>query len=79
MLFEVSKKENRLEQLLVLRDILAEAIDKCESMRDLSSLAKQYRDTLQEIDDIRGVHVEDDEIEDILSSRIADGKPASVR
>lgn len=44
--------ENRLDQLIELRNTLAMAIDKCESMRDLAALSKQYRETLKEIEEI---------------------------
>lgn len=70
---------NRLEQLKVLSGILAKKIDSCESMRDLSSLAKQYRETVREIEEIEGTAVSDDEIGDILAERDAAGKPGAVR
>ena len=48
-------------------------------MRDLSSLAKQYRETIREIEEIEGMAVSDDEIGDILAARDAAGKPGAVR
>lgn len=71
--------EGRIEQLEKLRDKLAQAIDSCESMRDLAALSKQYRETIKEISELKGVGEDDDEIGNILSSRIADGKSGSVR
>lgn len=58
---------SRLEQLKELLSILAETIDSKPGARDLAQLAKQYRETLREIEDIEGVET-DDEIGDILDS-----------
>lgn len=58
---------SRLAQLKELLGILAEAIDQRPGARDLAQLAKQYRETLKEIEDIEGVET-DDEIGDILAS-----------
>lgn len=58
---------SRLAQLKELLGILAEAIDQRPGARDLAQLAKQYRETLREIEDIEGVET-DDEIGDILAS-----------
>ena len=76
MLFETA---GRLNQLYELRDILAKAIDDCESMRDLAALSKQFRETTKEIEEIEGAGTQDDEIEEILNKREADGKPGAVR
>ncbi len=70
---------NRLEQLIALRDKLAEAIDTCESKRDLAALAKQFRETIKEIEEIEGTDSSNDEIGEILAERAADGKPGAVR
>lgn len=78
-LYTVSKKGNRLEQLKKLRDMLAKAIDKCESMRDLATLSRQYRETIREIEEIEGVENDGDEIGAILAARESDGKPGAVR
>jgi hypothetical protein len=65
---EVSK-ENRLEQLKALRDVLAGAIDKKPGARDLASLAKQYRETIKEIEEIEAGTDETDEISEIIKRR----------
>lgn len=78
MLSEVCRSEGRLEQLVELRNKLAEAIDECESMRDLASLSRQYRETIREIEEIEG-DGGDDEISKILQERDADGVADSVR
>lgn len=71
--------EDRLEQLESLLEVLAEAIDSKPGARDLAQLSKQYRETLTEIDIIKGMSEEDDEIGEIMSKRQADGKPRAVR
>ena len=71
--------KTRLDQLIALRDTLAEAIDSCNSMRDLAALSRQYRETIREIEEIGGEHDNDDEIGSILASRDADGFTGTVR
>lgn len=78
-LYTVSRKGNRLEQLKKLRDTLAKAIDTCESMRDLATLSRQYRETIREIEEIEGANDDGDEISEILAQRESDGKPGAVR
>ena len=78
-LYTVSRKGNRLEQLKKLRDTLAKAIDTCESMRDLATLSRQYRETIREIEEIEGTNDDTDEIGAILAERQQDGKPGAVR
>lgn len=45
----------------------------------IAQLAKQYRDTVSEIEEIERENLLDDEIGDILAERAAAGKPGSVR
>ena len=78
-LYEASLKGDRLEQLVQLRDILAVALDGCESMRDLAALARQYRETLKEIDELEGDTNKEDDIAQLLSQRSAEGKAGAVR
>lgn len=78
-LYTVSRKGNRLEQLKKLRDTLAKAIDTCESMRDLATLSRQYRETIREIEEIEGADNDGDEIGEILAERENDGKPGAIR
>ena len=61
------------------REILADEIDKRPGSRDLSQLARQYRETLKEIEEIEGMNRGDDEIEEIISGREADGESRAVR
>ena len=75
----LSEASNRLDQLIALRDRLAEAIDTCESMRDLAALSRQYRETIREIEEIEGASDRNDEISEILSEREATGQSRTVR
>ena len=78
-LLSATKKGTRLEQLKALSTILARQID-CPGERDnVAQLAKQYRETIREIEEIEGMVVSDDEIGDILAARDAAGKPGAVR
>ena len=67
----------RLEKLKRLENEIYELMQKANS-RTYSSLAKQYRETIKEIEEIEGNDSED-EIADILNSREADGKSRDVR
>jgi len=69
----------RVEQLKDLLLVLAEQIDSKPGARDMASLARQYRETLKEIEEIEGGASEDDEIGNLLESRQADGKAGAVR
>lgn len=75
----VTSKGNRLDKLKELAKILAQNIDECADMRALPQLAKQYRDTIREIEEIEGTDDHGDEISEILARRKADGKPGAVR
>jgi hypothetical protein len=58
----------RIVQLRALAEILADKINTDPGARDLAQLAKQYRETLKEIEDIEGVDHGEDEIDKILNS-----------
>ena len=75
----VTAKGDRLKQLKTLAGILAQSIDDCEDVRALPQLAKQYRETIREIEDLEGAQNHGDEIGEILAQRQADGKPGAVR
>lgn len=80
----VTGNGSRLEQLENLAKVLAKQIDVCANgLGDVAKLmpplAKQYRETIKEIEEIRGVADDDDEIGRILSTREADGKSGAVR
>lgn len=68
----------RLEKLRELEADLKTLMSKANS-RTFASLAKQYRETIKEIEEIEGTDGNEDEIEALLSRREADGKPGAVR
>ena len=67
----------RVEQLKEILLILAKEIDDAPGARDMASLAKQYRETLKEIEEIEGEDNGEDEIAKILGG--GDGMPGAVR
>jgi hypothetical protein len=75
----VTKEGSRLDQLENLALVLAKQIDTCDDSKIMPQLARQYRETIKEIEEIKGVKDSDDEIGAILSGRQADGKPGAVR
>lgn len=69
----------RLEKLKDLEARLYSTMGRCLSS-ELAGLAKQYRETIREIEEIEGsVKEPDDEISKILAQRAAAGKPGAVR
>lgn len=70
---------DRVSQLKALLGILADAIDSRPGARDLASLSKQYRETLAEIEALEGNAPKDDQIEELLKNRKANGKSNAVR
>lgn len=75
----VTARGNRLDQLKALAKVLAQEIDACEDVRTLPQLARQYRDTIREIEEIEGGTQDGDEIGALLAQRAADGKSGAVR
>lgn len=69
----------RVSQLKALLGILADAIDNRPGARDLAALSKQYRETLAEIEALEGNAPKDDQIEELLKNRQANGKSNTVR
>lgn len=67
---------NRLEKLKELEAELKNLMSKANS-RSFAPLAKQYRDTIREIEEIEGGGEDGGEIEKILSD--TDGKPNAIR
>lgn len=70
---------SRLDRLKELLGILADEIDQRPGARDLAQLARQYRETLKEIEEIEGTDSPDDEISRVLAEIEVDGQPRSVR
>ena len=68
----------RLEKLKDLEVVLLNGM-KCCDQKALPAMAKQYRETLKEIEEIEGTQDDDDDIGKILADREADGKAGAVR
>lgn len=79
----VTSSGNRLDKLENLEKILAKQIDVCAKSQDgpklMPQLSRQYRETIREIEEIKGADKNDDEIGEILTARNADGKSDTVR
>ncbi len=78
-LIQVTKTGSRLEQLQMLAETLASEIDLCDDCKSMAQLARQYRETIREIEELKGMTDGNDEISEILSQRKADGKSGAVR
>lgn len=70
---------DRAEQLQILAAKLAKAIQKCDDVKTLAGLAKQYRETIRELDELKGAENDDDAIAKVLGFRSDHGKPGAVR
>lgn len=68
----------RLEKLKELEARLALSMGECEN-KELAAIARQYRETIREIEEIEGAAANDDDIAGILSEREAAGKAGAVR
>ena len=66
----VTDTGDRAAQLRELARTLALWMDSCESARDMASLARQYRETIRELEDIGGIDAEDG-LAQIISRRAA--------
>lgn len=66
----VTETGDRAAQLRGLARTLAMWMDSCESARDMASLARQYRETIRELEDIGGIDAEDG-LAQIISRRAA--------
>lgn len=68
----------RLEKLKELEERLALSMGECEN-KELAAIARQYRETLKEIEEIEGAQANDDDIAAIMSERETAGKAGAVR
>ena len=68
----------RLEKLKELEAKLHDSLDYADS-KSLAGIAKQYRETIKEIEEIEGATDDDDDIEKILAERDSAGKAGAVR
>ena len=70
----------RLNKLKALEKRLYELIyETDDDARSMAPLAKQYRDTIREIDEIENAVTSDDEIEEIMQKRADNGDAGAVR
>lgn len=69
---------DRLEKLKLLQDKLELSLETCED-KSLAAIARQYRETMREIEELEGADVIGDGIGDILSARQTDGGPTADR
>lgn len=68
----------RLEKLKQLEDHLCAQLQFADA-KSIAPIAKQYRETLKEIEEIEGTEEEEDDIAKLLARRDADGKAGAVR
>ena len=66
----------RLEKLLVLEAMLKANLDTSD-VRSLAGIAKQYRETLKDIEELERAEDVNDDIGDIIRSAAADGADRS--
>jgi hypothetical protein len=64
----INATDTRLKQLEDLVEIIAEKINSNPGARDLAGLAKQHRETLREIEEIKEGQDDESEIDKILGS-----------
>lgn len=69
---------DRLTKLKQLEAKLETALDECEGDR-VAPIAKQYRETLREIEELEGQKGNNNDISDILRKRQVNGQPGAVR
>ena len=77
-MIDINEKETYIEKLEALAEELANRLEGAAN-KEAAALARQYRETIQEIERVKGLEQKDDEIEEILSERQADGMPGAVR
>lgn len=76
---DVTQSGSRLEKLRALAMVIAEQIDSGDESHSMAQLARQYRETIREIEEIEGRDEDGDDIDAIIDSRTAAGKPGAVR
>ena len=70
----------RLQKLKALEERLYKLIYEIDDdTRSMAPIAKQYRDTIKEIDEIENAATSDDEIEKIMQKRVDNGDAGAVR
>ena len=69
---------DRLTKLKQLEAKLETALDECEGDK-VAPIAKQYRETLREIEELEGQKGNNNDIADILRKRQVNGLPGAIR
>ena len=72
------ERMTRLEKLKELEAELYKQMQRANS-RSIAAIARQYRETLKEIEEIEGTDSPDDEISRVLAEVEADGQPRTIR
>ena len=73
----VTANGTHIEQLKALAKLLAEKLDD-PMEQNTAQLAKQYRETINDIAELEGYDDIDDELSRIISDREADGKSGAI-
>lgn len=76
----LTRKGTHLEMLKSLALLLAKELEEPTEKTNIAMVAKQYRETLNEIDELEGANKSDeDELGELLQRRSDNGKPGAVR
>lgn len=75
---KANKEGDRLAKLEALAERIASELDEA-SGATVARLAKEYRETVDEIEILKEEEDDDDEIGELLREREADGKSGAVR
>jgi hypothetical protein len=73
----VTESGTRIEQLKQLALNLAYEIDNAGEKTNVAQLARQYRETLREIDELEGDDDSGDAIANLIATRADKGKPTA--
>ena len=63
--------DGRVATLQAMRDVVATAVDTCESSRDLPALTRQLADVLRQLEELAPPVVEVDDVDEIAQRRAA--------
>lgn len=73
----IGDPDGRVARLHYTRDLLAAALDACESARDLPALSREYRIVLAELDGLSGDE-ETSVVDQLAQRRRAKGSPSAT-
>ena len=75
----MAKPFDRLKKLKALERQLGKVLKSCGDEKAIAAIARQYRETIREIEEIEGTADDGDEIAKIMQERGDSGKPGAVR